>query len=578
MRLPDFSRFGRRENRGAQENFSDGFDDGFSDDSDSGGDREIPDHPSEGYPMEFNDGFSLLSDDFDDFDDFNDFNDFNDAPGYDGARRGMDGGSKIDDSRHGSKTDLKAAFTALFQAVSGRFSGREKSVRDAGVDGSDSMFADGFDSAVDDGFEPEQDSYPEANRDLRDPEPAYHGEPGVLSEAPPVSFDNEPYGGNEYDGMSDFPSEFSDLGYSDPDSEVNHEEDEGSDPDGSSSGRIDEGEASTEGTMHGVFAAMGAAFSKFRRRLPGFRPKVYVLPEPEYTPEDDGIGTPTLASDIKKILEEQNKPGETEQEYERMRNYISEVSTDARIRPGDIKAPENIGEVRAAEGELYSLIDAMIYTNEQQRSRIGVYEAPPEEDPYNFRGINNDRQYYSDMEVYSFDMQTRYGFESEEKIDPGRKYAELEYSERYYDTLPEPTGQEPEYADNRRFSDGAAGDYSDSEGTPPHDGFSYNAASDGLSDEEFGLDDDFGDDVDSSVDGIEDGSDADRIHDPVDERFNSNSFDDYFSKGFDQSGPDRSGRHYVNSDSNPQYGEGSADDRSMRSGGRTVPVRRRARR
>ena len=205
----------------------------------------------------------------------------------------------------------------------------------------------------------------------------------------------------------------------------------------------------------GLFGALGDAWMQFRRRLPSFRPKVYIPRASDYRPEQDGIQAPSLAADIQKLLDERNKPGETEQEYERMRSYISTVNTDTRLRPGDIKAPDNLGEIRAAQDELYDLIDMISSDNDRQRRMIGVYEQPPEEDPYNFRGINDNRQFYADMEAYSFDMNTAYGFDSEEKFDPARKAAYQRAYERQTHGAPK---RPPRFSARGREYDGGAPD------------------------------------------------------------------------------------------------------------------------
>ena len=443
--MPDFNRF-RGKNSGdanvngvANNGFNDGFNDSFNDSFD--------DNLNNGFNDSFDDGFN------DSFDD--NLNDgFNDGFNDDVNRNINENTENTDEASPMSKkterenADLKAGFAALFKAISDRFTGKSKPTRETSVDGLDTLFANEFDDAVDDGFSTppdemltsDSDNVEEYSGEAQINEEQANGETHTSFEEP--TFDRSESFGDFGGNTMDNPSEWNDSGditnifdFDDnygnddfaadgdaetPDIDGNPEEcgdDESAPPD--------------EGSMQGVFAAIADGFAKFRRRLPSFRPKVYVPPEPpEYRPEQDGIGNLTLASDIKKILEEQNKPGETELEYNRMRSYISSVSTDTRIRPGDIKAPENIGEVHAAESELYNLIDEIISANERQRSRIGVYEKPQEEDPYNYRGINTDRQIQEDMEAYSFDMNPRYGFESQEKIDPDRKAAEMEFNRR----------------------------------------------------------------------------------------------------------------------------------------------------
>ena len=173
-----------------------------------------------------------------------------------------------------------------------------------------------------------------------------------------------------------------------------------------------------------VIAALGRSWRQFRKRLPSFKPKVYTVPVPDYQPEEDGIQAPSLVSDIEKIIRKQNELGEVEREYEEMRTYIRSVDVDAAPRREDIPPPENMHEVREAEHELFDLIRQIDVQNEQQRSRIGFYDAPPEEDPYNYRGINDNRQTYDDIEDASFDMRPRLSFESEQRIDPQRQWNE----------------------------------------------------------------------------------------------------------------------------------------------------------
>ena len=436
--MPDFDRFRNAEGGADLGNrFDDGFDDGFDDDfsDDFGGGSA--DDPDDGR----NKGFDEPTGE-----EFHDGTVF-----FDDSVRVSDqsGGEAESDWRSGSragreKADLKDAFAALFRSIADRFTGKGKHVRATGLDGSDASFASEFDSAVDEGFAapPSDPVYP--SDAYGEPFPEAGGTPDApfrdeVAEAyrlPPQEERQQPCYDGEYaqTPFSAAPQESYDLLPDDGDfmpeqgrEAWDNAPDEGEieSPDG-----VEEA-LPPDGSAGGVFAALADALRKFCRRLPSFRPKVYVPPEPDYHPEDDGIGTPSLASDITRLLEEQNKPGETEQEYDRMRQYISTVSTDTRIRPGDIRQPDNIEEVRAAEDELYSLIASISDTNEQQRRKIGVYEKPPEEDPYNYRGINDDRQYFTDMEAYSFNMNSRYGFESEEKVDPRRQQIETEYSRVY---------------------------------------------------------------------------------------------------------------------------------------------------
>ena len=436
--LPDFDRFCNVEDGADLGNrFDDGFDDGFDDDfsDDFGGGSA--DDPDDGR----NKGFDEPTDE-----EFHDGTVF-----FDDSVRVSDqsGGEAESDWRSGpragrEKADLKDAFAALFRSIADRFTGKGKHVRATGLDGSDASFASEFDSAVDEGFaappsDPDYppdaygEPFPEAGGT---PDAPFRDEVAEEYRLPPQEERQQPCYDGEYAQapFSAAPQESYDLLPDDGDfmpeqgrEAWDNAPDEGEieSPDG-----VEEA-LPPDGSAGGVFAALADALRKFCRRLPSFRPKVYVPPEPDYHPEDDGIGTPSLASDITRLLEEQNKPGETEQEYDRMRQYISTVSTDTRIRPGDIRQPDNIEEVRAAEDELYSLIASISDTNEQQRRKIGVYEKPPEEDPYNYRGINDDRQYFTDMEAYSFNMNSRYGFESEEKVDPRRQQIETEYSRVY---------------------------------------------------------------------------------------------------------------------------------------------------
>ena len=521
--MPDFKQFRRRDgggsnlNAGTDAGFSDGFSDGFNDGFDDG----------------FSDG---LDDDF--TGNFRNSQQDEMPAFYDGAdipaaySDGAESKPAAAPEKGRGSDDMKAAFTALFKAISDRFTGKGKPTRDAAVDGSDFSFANEFDSAVDEGFALPQDTEEQAAAPREDIQPA-GGEPhrddsGISQTAaaqPEEAFRQNGFPRREYD--DDFRDDFSDSqhgwngfedgynifdfpdggGYDGFDENAGFGEDGEYDEDSIFAAYGDDsdidypisgGETSPEQETGGLFAALADALKKFRRRLPSFRPKVYVLPEPEYRPEQDGIGTPTLASDINRIIKQQNKPGETEREYNRMRSYIRKVSTDASIHPGDIKPPENLDELRAAENELYHLIDSISDTNEQQRRRIGVYEKPPEEDPYNYRGINNDRQLYTDMESYSFNMNSRYGFESEEKVDPGRKAAEMEYSRVYdqaiagafSDYVPD---SPPADASGDGFSDGFDDDFDgglddDFESAPVDTG--YDSGGGGFGD---GFDDDLGD-------------------------------------------------------------------------------------
>lgn len=165
-----------------------------------------------------------------------------------------------------------------------------------------------------------------------------------------------------------------------------------------------------------------ARLKAFRKRLPSFKPKVYTIPEPAYEPAEDNIKSPTLAADIERYIEAQRYLGETEEEYNEMRRFISTVSTEARLTHEEIRAPYNICEVYAAENELFDLINQISAQNEQQRGRIGVYEEAPEQDPYNYRGINDERQNYADIEATTFSMQPGVNFETEQKLDNSRGF------------------------------------------------------------------------------------------------------------------------------------------------------------
>lgn len=202
-------------------------------------------------------------------------------------------------------------------------------------------------------------------------------------------------------------------------------------------------------------------WAAFRKRLPGFKPKVYTLPEPSYAPEEDNIKSPTLREDIEKYIARESDLGETQQEYDRMREYINSVNTSAKLREGDIPAPSNLREVRSAENELFDMIRQIDRQNEEQRGRIGIYEPPPEPDPYNYRGINDTRQNYDDIEAATFSMQPRVSFESEQRIDPGRRAAEQALARQWEETQNAPLTAPPEV---------------NSFGTqtmPPDDGFMY---------------------------------------------------------------------------------------------------------
>ena len=483
-----------------------------------------------------------------------------------------DGGPSPQRPERPKKTDIRSRIASRFKTITDLFTGNGKTARSAGVDGSDISFASEYDHAVDsgiasppeeqffdddfsspqdgqffddgfsstqenrafnEGFSSRQDgsffdddfSSPQENRAFEDrfssPQEKQFFDDNLSSETDNHSYNHS----REYQNVgSDYPDFWKQVtpdGFGErEDSYADSANDPTEDPyDTPPEKKSSDGEKPPEGSASGVFAAIAHAFKKFRRRLPSFRPKVYVPPEPEYHPEQDGIGDLTLASDIRKILDEQNKSGETEQEYNRMLRYVNSVSTDTRIRPGDIKQPENMGEVLDAQNELYSLINEISRTNEYQRSRIGVYEARPEEDPYNYRGINNDRQYYADMDQYSFDMDSRYGFESEKKVATARGHAVTNYGNAFGSAASQQPYRNAGYPDG--YPDGY-GDY----GSAPSGGFS-----DGFND---GFDDGFDDGFsDGFSDGFDEGMDDRFSGGSGSVRQNSGGFGDGFDDGLD---------------------------------------------
>lgn len=193
-----------------------------------------------------------------------------------------------------------------------------------------------------------------------------------------------------------------------------------------------EPELHSEPRRHDIMGAFRARIEQFCKRLPSFRPREYTIPEPTYEPQDDHIKSPSLIADIEKIIETQSDLGDVSREYEEMRQYIRSVNENIRLSRDEITAPENINEVYAAQNELFDMINQIALQNEQQRSQIGVYEKREEEDPYNYRGINDSRQNYSDMEAASFSMSSEIDFESEEKISPNRLVMEQQYNEQMY--------------------------------------------------------------------------------------------------------------------------------------------------
>ena len=584
--MPGFDKFRPSEggailDNGMSDGFGDGFSDGFDDDFGNGPDggfgNAFGDGPDGGFRNAFGDepdgGFgNAFCDGPDDI-----------SPQPVESGEGTESAPRSDRRSDREKVDLKEAFAALFKAISDRFTGNGKPARSTAVDGSDASFASEYDRVVDDGFAvPQEERDPvwqeEQNpvaQEEQYPVPEHADSMLTMEENPPKQqpFDGvqEEYPRSEadrqdryYDSRDDLrirddgtPEHVHDFGMSGYDSDMDGQwENTYADQSTNDQEKTppEKAELPPEGSAKGVLAAISSALKNFRRRLPSFRPKVYVVPEPEYHPEQDGIGTPTLASDIRRILEEQTKPGETEQEYDKMRQYISSVSTDARLRPGDVRPPENIGEVRAAQEELYDLINQISNTNEQQRSRIGVYEQPPEEDPYNYRGINDNRQFYNDMDVYSFDMNTRYGFESEKKVDPGRERAEREYSRVYNSAV----SQQPE--DSGGFSDGFDDDFDDG-----FDSSSGNVSSDSSYGFGEGFDDGFDDDFSGdsgSTGGFDDGFD-----------------DDFGTSGDSPSVPQGKKtrvrvKGYENPDSNASYREGFSSYRAKRSAERNAFHRR----
>ena len=533
--LPNFSdRFSRIDD-GFNNGFNDGFNDDFGDGLNNGPDDGLADNYADFQQEGQSDSF------------YSNHSESGDFPVAEKAD--MPENNPAKDS---GRVDLRKSFGALVDAIRDRFSGKSEKARSAGVDSSDAFFAHEFDNQLDDGFvTPEENlsAMPEDHQqmELHESGPVENGwkEPDGWQydnrEAyPDISQNNTDYESDYRSNARPYPNDESNVENSH--NEFPHEE-EYSEPEHDIGESAVPGSDDSDAKSEGLLAALGAVFAKFRRRLPSFRPKVYYVPEPEYKPEQDGIQNPSLASDIQRILEEQNKPGETEQEYEQMRSYIRSVSTDTRIRPGDIRPPENIGEVRAAESELYDLIEMISNSNEQQRSRIGIYEKPPEEDPYNYRGINNDRHFYTDMDAFSFDMNPSYGFESEEKIDPGRKYAEMEYNRAYM----QDSGNN--FADSSQFS-------------APGDEGGFN---DGFDDDlDGGFNDGFNDDLDDSFnDGFNDNMDGgfnDGFNDNMDDSFNdgfNDNMDGGFNNGFndDLDGDDddtardrgKKGRAYENS-------------------------------
>lgn len=182
-----------------------------------------------------------------------------------------------------------------------------------------------------------------------------------------------------------------------------------------------------------IMGAVRARLRQLGKRLPSFKPKVYTIPESTYEPIDDNIKSPSLMADVEEYLRRRNFLGVVEMEYDEMRRYLDSVDTEVRLSPEDIRTPVNAQEVRDAENELLNLINEISAQNEQQRRQIGVYAPPPVEDPYNYRGINDERQFYTDIESASFSMQPRVSFESVQKIDPNRAAKEEAYYHRLHE-------------------------------------------------------------------------------------------------------------------------------------------------
>lgn len=203
---------------------------------------------------------------------------------------------------------------------------------------------------------------------------------------------------------------------------------------------------------HDIMGAVRARIEQFRRRLPSFKPKEYTMPEPSYDETQvDSVRSPSLAADIEKIISKQSDLGEVAREYEEMRQYIRSVDENAaRIPRHEIAPPENIHEVYSAQNELFDMIYQIGAENEQQRSRIGVYERPQEEDPYNYRGINDDRQNYTDIEAASFSMSPSMDFESENKVSFERMMWERQQYQTQLanDTLAEDDGFDSDFDDD----------------------------------------------------------------------------------------------------------------------------------
>lgn len=287
---------------------------------------------------------------------------------------------------------------------------------------------------------------------------------------------------------------------------------------------------------HNIMRAVRARIRQFGRRLPSFKPKVYTIPASTYDPIDDNIKSPSLMADVEEYIRQKSCLGPVELEYDEVRDYISAVNTEVRLSPEDIRPPENIREVRSAENELFDLIDQISAQNERQRRQIGVYAAPPEEDPYNYRGINDARQNYTDIEASSFSMQPRVSFESEQKIDPNRSAVEQEYYHRLRELE----------AQNQVFGEGFEDDFDDDLGGGSNP---YRAA---------GLDDAFENDFDDSGFNSLGGQSFSDLRGGGLENDFDNDFDDDFENDFDDDFDDR--RHVRSSPRGRKAQSNSFDD------------------
>lgn len=241
---------------------------------------------------------------------------------------------------------------------------------------------------------------------------------------------------------------------------------------------------------HDIMGAVRARIEQFRRRLPSFKPKVYEVPEVSYNEKEDKLAkSPSLMADVERYINSQNDLREVSQEYDQMRQYIQSVNTDVRLRRSDIAPPENIHEVYSAQNELFDMINSIGMQNEEQRRRIGVYAPREEEDPYNYRGINDVRQNYTDMESASFSMSHGIDFESEEKISPDRSL--------YIQQYDSPQQEEPQMDDDFGFGDMPGTGMNHQSGFFSHDSGNNYADTSGNN---FGMDNYFDNDFDDEFD------------------------------------------------------------------------------